>query len=102
MNGHKPLVRAQFKEFMTQKDHFTQKERKDMEKLEVALQYIKELNRQVTIELDQSEKAIRAKLDEKANTIGEQYKLHLMKAQQEIDDQYKRKMELIKQLQVRS
>lgn len=58
MNGHKPIVRATFKECMKQRDHFAKEERRDLEKLEMALNYIKELNRQVSVELENSDKAI--------------------------------------------
>lgn len=47
-----------------------------MEKLEMALQYLKELNHIKYSELEETEKLIKQKLDEKAN-INEMYKQHL-------------------------
>jgi len=44
INGHKPLLRSQFKDLFMQRENFLKEERRDLEKLEMALQYMKELN----------------------------------------------------------
>ena len=76
MNGHKPILRHHFKEFFFQRDFWLKQEKSDMEKLEMALQYLKELNHIKYSELEETEKLIKQKLDEKAN-INEMYKQHL-------------------------
>ena len=77
VNQHKPLLRIQYKEHFSQKDKFTNDERRDLEKLELALQYLKELNQTKRLTLESCESKIKEKIDEKTVTIGEQYKLHL-------------------------
>lgn len=65
MNGHKPLLRMQFKEHFAQKDAYTRQERQDLDKLEMALHYIKELNQTKAVELEHCEHMIKDKIDEK-------------------------------------
>ena len=50
MNNHKPLLRFQFKEYFLQRDYFKKEEEKHLEKLQMALHYIKELNHKKAIE----------------------------------------------------
>jgi len=37
MNGHKPLLRSQFRDLFMQRENFQKEERRDLEKLEMAL-----------------------------------------------------------------
>ena len=48
-----------------------------MEKLSMALHYIKELNHKKANELDDYEQKIKSKIDDRATAIGEKYKVHL-------------------------
>jgi|TARA_B110000285_G_C14999987_1_gene550925 hypothetical protein len=48
-----------------------------MEKLSMALHYIKELNHKRANELEDYEQNIKSKIDDRATAIGEKYKVHL-------------------------
>ena len=77
MNNHKPLLRFQFKEHFLQRDYFKKEEEKHLEKLQMALHYIKELNHKKAVELEDYEQKIKSKIDDRATAIGEKYKVHL-------------------------
>ena len=69
-----------------------------MDKLQMALNYIKDLNMQLWKQLDQSEKQIKNKILEKTSTISEHYKAHLIKKQGDMDLEMQQKMQMIKML----
>jgi hypothetical protein len=77
MNGHGPLLRVRFKEHFYQMDTFQRQEKDDLEKLQMALFYIKEQNHIKAQELDMIEQNIKNKIDDKSTAIGEKYKVHL-------------------------
>jgi hypothetical protein len=58
MNGHKALMRSQYKNDCLQMNHFMRKEQEDLDKLEMALHYLKELNHLKKQTLDEYEKTI--------------------------------------------
>lgn len=101
MNGHKPLVRYMYKNDSLQMNHFMRKEQEDIDKLEMALHYLKELNHLKKQTLDEYEKTIQKNngvQDERNNIIIEIYKQHVYKAEGELRSEYDRKTEGIKQI----
>lgn len=61
----------QYKEHFAQKETYAAEERRDLDKLEMALHYLKELNQTKRVELEHCEAKIKDKIDEKTVTIGE-------------------------------
>jgi hypothetical protein len=99
MNGHKALIRSQFQDGLLQMDHWAQKEKQDLEKLEVVFQYLKELNFVKKDHLDYYENQIKSKTDERNNLIVEQYNQHIHAGEKEVAKQWEAKEKAIKQLQ---
>ena len=79
INGHKPLYRSLFREKFAQKDFYQREEQKDIEKLELALQFVKELNALKYEELKMIEKEIKDRVEKKTVAPGEQFKTHIIK-----------------------
>lgn len=85
MNGHKPLIRSQFQDSLLQRDHWLQQEKQDMEKLDLVLQYLMEINHDYKIELDNYDSEIKSKADERNNPIVVEYNEHIKAAKKEVN-----------------
>ena len=60
---HKPLLRSQFKDYFHQRDYFKKQEQADVEKLGLALAYLKEIFHSKSEELTTVEHTIKKRAD---------------------------------------
>ena len=69
-----------------------------MAKLDLVLQYLKQINHEKKNVVDQYEILIKNKSDERNNLIVEQYNQHLHAGEKEVNKQWEAKEKAIKQL----
>ena len=99
MNQHKALIVSQYKQEKLQMANFQKKEAEDLKKLELALQYLKELNHKKKKEMDQMDKDIHkmdGHNDERNNIIIDIYKQHIVKEEEKLATEFAQKTKAIR------